>query len=208
MNKKLCGFFIGVTLFGPVCVFADANHNGDWLHQQVTQCERCHRMDSQVSSIAPSLDGMDDDYMAEQLENFRQSRRGTDSSDPVEQEMSRQANSLSDKQASKLADYYSGRERHFSNESVPGNAVNGKLLYEKHCEGCHSSLPGRFFTNSPRITYLRGTYLLAQLEKFASGERQVLKDSKHKVKMVVVARQLSDREQADIVAYVKQHYTN
>jgi len=211
MNKTLLGFLAGVSLSVPVCAFSGIDFDGDWLHQQVSQCERCHRMGGRVSSVAPSLDGMDDDYFTEQLENFRQFRRGADSFDPIEREMSERAKSLSDKQISKLADFYSTRKRRFATESVSGSAENGKPLYKKHCKGCHSSVFGRFFTGSPRITHLRGAYLYAQLEKFASGERQVRKDSKHskhKVKMVTVARQLSDRERADIVAYVKQHYSD
>lgn len=208
MHKTLLGFLVGVSLSVPVCAFSGTGSDGDWLHQQVSQCERCHRMDSRVSSIAPSLDGMEDGYFTEQLENFRQSRRDADSSDLIEREMSKQARDLSDEQVSRLADYYSARKRRFSRESVSGNAENGKLLYNKHCKGCHSSLLGRLFTGSPRITHLRGAYLLAQLEKFASGERQVRKDSKHKVKMVTVARQMSDGERADIVAYVKHHYSD
>jgi cytochrome c553 len=186
---------------------SDRNSNKA-LPQQITQCESCHSIDTKISSIAPSLDGMADDYIVEQLESFRQSKRGIDPTDAFTRDMSQQAKALSDEQISSIADYYSGRTRQLSNESVAGNVENGERLYKGQCEGCHSSMLGRYFTKSPRITHLRGSYLLAQLNQFSKDKRLVAEDSKHKVKMVAVAKKLSESEQSSIVAFIKKHYTD
>ena len=178
------------------------------LHAQITQCESCHSPDTKIPSIAPSLDGMAEDDIVEQLENFRQSKRGIEPTDAFTRDMSQQAKALRDEQIVLIADYYSGRQRQFSNESVSGNTENGQHLYKTQCEGCHSKMLGRYFTGSPRITHLRGTYLLAQLHKFSKGKRLVGEDSEHKLKMVTVAKKLRDSEQSDIVAYIKENYTD
>jgi len=208
MIPKLLLFSMLIALILPLYSHAGATDDKNTLHKRIEQCELCHSIDTKVPSIAPSLDGMADGYIVEQLENFRQSRRGVDSADQFTQDMSQQANALNDRQISLIADYYSGRKRHHSNESVSGNAENGEHLYAQLCEGCHSSILGRYFTKSPRITHLRGSYLRTQLEEFSAGKRQVMKDSEHKLKMVEVAGQLSGREQSDIVAFIKEHYTD
>lgn len=208
MSKKMWLLpTLGAMLLSLFSCASDRNSKKAEL-ELVTQCDSCHRIDSKISSIAPSLDGMPESYLVEQLENFRQSRRGTDPTDAVTREMSQQAKALNDEQVSLIGDYYSGRPRQHSNEPVTGDLENGKQLYKEQCEGCHSSMLGRYFTKSPRITHLRGPYLLAQLNQFSKGSRLVMADSKHKEKMVAVAKKLSDREQSNIVAFMKEHYTD
>ena len=195
--------YLLVALILPVTIYASGNNTADVLPQQVKQCDRCHSENSTVRSIAPSLDGMSDTYLVEQLENFRQARRGADSADPYTLEMSQQAKALDEEQVARLANYYAGRKRRPSTGTVPGNVGHGEQLYKEKCGGCHSSLFGRFFTRSPRITHLKASYILAELSEFATGERRVKHDSKHKLKMVAVAKQLNDVDRADIVAYIK-----
>ncbi|MDH5427030.1 MAG: c-type cytochrome [Nitrospirota bacterium] len=178
------------------------------LHAQITQCENCHSLATNIPSTAPSLDGMTEDYLEEQLANFKHAKRGIDPTDAMTLSMSQQAKTLSDEQISLIADYYSRRTRQLSKESVSGNAKNGERLYKEQCEGCHSSMLGRYFTNSPRITHLRGSYLLAQLNQFSKSQRVVVEDSKHKIKMAAVAKNLSESDQSNIVAFIKEHYTD
>lgn len=209
MIKKL----LWVSMLGALVVLSlyscASNHGRTYaLHEQITQCEHCHGMDTKILSIAPSLDGMPDDYIVEQLEHFRQSRRGIDPADAMTRVMSQQAKALSDEQISLIADYYSVRKRRLSNESVAGNVENGERLYKERCKGCHSSMLGRYFTKSPRITHLRGAYLLAQLNQFSKSKRLVVEDSKHKLKMVAVAKKLSETDQANIVAFIKEYYSD
>ena len=208
MQKMLWVPMLGAL--GVLSLYSCASDHGRTyaLQEQITQCEHCHGIDTKVPSIAPSLDGMPDGYMVEQLENFRQSRRGIDPADAFSRAMSQQARAFSDEQITLIAEYYSGRTRQLSKESVSGNVENGEHLYRERCEGCHSSMLGRYFTNSPRITHLRGTYLLTQLNQFAKSQRLVVEDSKHKVKMVAVAKKLSETDQADIVAFIKKHYSD
>lgn len=208
MIKKL----LLLPMFGALIVslHSCASHRGSEsaLHERIMTCESCHSRHTTVPSTAPSLDGMTAEYIVEQLENFRQSKRGFDPTDAFARDMSQQAKALRDEQITLIADYYSSRERQFSNESVSGDAQKGKQAYKAHCEGCHSSILGRYFTKSPRITHLRGTYLLAQLQKFSKGKRLVSDDSQHKLKMVTVAKKLSDSEQSNIVAFIKNYYTD
>ncbi|MDR4486623.1 MAG: c-type cytochrome [Nitrospirales bacterium] len=159
-------------------VSADDHGRTYALHEQITQCEHCHGIDTKVPSIAPSLDGMPDGYMVEQLENFRQSGEGIDPADAFSRAMSQQARAFSDEQITLIAEYYSGRTRQLSKESVSGNVENGEHLYRERCEGLPLQHVGPLCTNSPRITHLRGTYLLTQLKsicqesKTRSGRQQ------------------------------------
>lgn len=208
MIEKMVLFPILGALVLSLYSCASERNSNQTAHGLVTQCESCHGIDTKISSIAPSLDGMAESYIVEQLENFRQSKRGTDPTDALTRTMSQQAKALSDEQVSFIGDYYSGRTRQLSNELVTGDLESGERLYKEQCEGCHSSMLGRYFTKSPRITHLKGPYLLAQLDQFAKGKRLVVEDSKHKLKMVAVAKKLSDREQSNIVAFIKEHYTD
>jgi len=207
MKKMLLFPILGALVLSQYSCASDRNSKKAW-HELVTQCESCHSMNTNISSIAPSLDGMAGDDIVEQLDNFRQSKRGIDQTDALTRDMSQQAKALRDEQISLIADYYSGRTRQLSNESVSGNVENGEHLYKEQCEGCHSSMLGRYFTKSPRITHLRGSYLLAQLNQFSKGKRTVMEDSKHKLKMAAVAKKLSESEQSNIVAFIKEHYTD
>lgn len=208
ITKMLLLSILGALVLSLYSCASDRNSNQTAL-ELVTQCDNCHRIDTKISSMAPSLDGMAESYMVEQLENFRQSKRGTDPTDALTREMSQQAKSLSKEQVFLISDYYSWRTRQLSTESVTGDLENGERLYKEQCEGCHSSMLGRYFTKSPRITHLSGPYLLAQLNQFSKGKRLVVEDSKkHKLKMVAVAKKLSERDQLDIVAFIKEHYTD
>ncbi len=193
-----------ILLSSSFAGYANTNKAGEAAVQTlIEQCESCHAVEAETASIAPQLDGMDAEYLLEQLDNFRKGQRGADSTDPVTQTMIAQAQALNGSQSQAIAGQYADRDRQYSTETVEGNTRNGEGLYSEHCAGCHSSSMGRFFTNSPQITHLDGPYLLAQLKLFAANQRGFVTQDKHKAKMIKLAKRFRDAELADIVAYMK-----
>ena len=173
------------------------------LDEIIGACEECHAAGFNTQAYAPSLNGMQNSYMEEQLSNFRAGSRGASPSGEVVMEMVRQAKSLTESELSRVVDYYSDQKRLHSPETVNGDSNNGKLLYEENCAGCHAGWMGRRFTKSPYITHLEGPYLLQQLQLFASDKRSFVVDGKHKRRMTEVSKIFSPQELSDIAAYIK-----
>ena len=173
------------------------------LDEIIGACEGCHATGFGTQAYAPSLNGMQNWYMEEQLHNFRAETRGASPSGEAVMEMARQTKSLTESELSGVVDYYSHQKRLHSSETVNGDSDNGKPLYEENCAGCHAGWMGRRFTKSPYITHLEGPYLLQQLQLFASDKRSFVVDGKHKRRMTEVSKIFSPQELSDIAAYIK-----
>ncbi|RLA00760.1 MAG: hypothetical protein DRQ45_06935 [Gammaproteobacteria bacterium] len=179
------------------------NEPANGIKHIIKSCDACHGADARVPTTVPALAGLKDSYLFEQIENFKQGKRGFDTDDPLVTEMKQQLNALNKDQLQQLAKLYSRRSLLPDPATVPGNSAQGKPLYDEHCKGCHSSTIGRFMTKSPDIANMKGPYLLAQLKLFAADKRLFSVAGKHKSKMVKVAKQFNGEELADIVAYIK-----
>ena len=200
MNKILA-LSIFVTLFFTIqSCSSTTDSSNKYLKEVILQCNSCHTTEN-----IPSLNGMDAQYLIGQLENFRFDKRGMNSLSPQIQEMSKQAKKLKSNELQAIANYYEALPIIHSTETVPGDIDNGKLLYETNCQGCHSSIIGRFFTNSPQISHLNGPYILEQLSMFSRDERGFYVENKHKIKMREVSKKFSVEELSAITAYLKSN---
>lgn len=84
-----------------------------------------------------------------------------------------------------------------------GDPIKGKSLYGT-CVACHGqSAEGILATNSPNLTGMRDSYLIAQIQKFRSGLRGAKPEDVYGAQMAAMAKILPD-EQAilDVVAYI------
>jgi cytochrome c553 len=203
MNKILILLFFAVLFLTVQSCSSTAEYANENFKQTILQCNNCHSATVLTAENAPLLGGMDDQYLIEQLENFRFDKRGADSLSDATQEMSRQVKALQDDELPRIADYYEDLPIVNSTETVVGDIDNGKALYATNCEGCHSSSFGRFFTNSPKISHLKGPYILEQLTLFAANKRDFHVENKHKNKMVEVSKRFNNKELSDITAYIK-----
>lgn len=203
MNKILILLFFTVLLLTvQSCSFTAENSNNNFK-QTILGCNSCHSAIAPTANKAPLLNGMDYEYLIEQLQNFRFDKRGANSLLDATQEMSRQVKALQDDEMQSLADYYQNLPIVNSTETVVGDINNGKTLYATHCKGCHSSYFGRFFTNSPKISHLRGSYILTQLILFGANKRHFHIENKHKIKMIEVSKRFNNKELSDITAFIK-----
>jgi len=205
MNKILALSVVVVTFIGiQGCsvISKDSHKNFD---STILQCNSCHSASASTPGNAPSLAGMNNEYFIEQLKNFRNNKRGAGTLSPTIKEMSRQVKALQDEELSDIANYYENLPIFNSTETVAGDTNKGKSLYEANCQGCHSSFVGRFFTNSPKISHLKGSYILDQLTLFAANKRHFQDENKHKNKMIEVSKRFNKKELSDITAYIKSN---
>jgi cytochrome c553 len=203
MNKLLMLSFFAVPFLTVQSCSSTTEYSNENFKQTILQCNNCHSATASTADNVPLLGGMDNQYLIEQLENFRFDKRGADSLSASTQEMSRQVKALQDDELQQIANYYEVLPTVNSTETVVGDINNGKVLYATNCKGCHSSYFGRFFTNSPKISHLKGPYILEQLTLFGANKRHFYTENKHKIKMAEVSKLFNNKELSDITAYIK-----
>jgi len=203
MNKILILLFFVIPLITIQSCSSTNEDSNDNFERTISQCNSCHSATTPIAKNTPLLDGMDDEYLIEQMKNFRFNKRGVVRLSDATQEMSRQVKALQDDELLRIADYYEDLPIVNSIETVAGNINNGKALYTTNCEGCHSSYFGRFFTKSPKISHLKGPYILEQLTLFSTNKRHFYTENRHKIKMVAVSKIFNNEELSDIAAYIK-----
>jgi len=146
------------------------------------RCDRCHGREGFSSSSSPSvpnLASMDRRVIWKQLDDFRSGKRSSHVMQPI-------ANSLSLRDSADVAAYYwmmpiapdPQDDRAFPQPlSDPRHeAVAGRLIGTGDgsrglppCQACHG--PIGFVIGAPSLATQNGTYILEQIEAFASGRR-------------------------------------
>lgn len=168
------------------------------IKANIQSCQSCH--DSE--KVAPSLAGLKYQYMQEQISNYKTAKRGFDSQDLAGKQM-RDILKTNDKESlNAILAFYATQKKRFSEQSFEGNISKGKELYLTNCKGCHAGMIGRLFTSSPEIEHQRGRYIYSQLQSFKKSWRLSSDKGKHKEKMILVSKRLSDDNLTDIVAYI------
>ena len=163
------------------------------------RCDRCHGREGFSSSPAvPNLAGMDRLVVWKQLDDFRSGKRSSFVMQPI-------ANALSLQDSADVAAYYwmmpilpdPQDDRAFPQPlSDPRHeAVAVRLITAGEgsrgippCQACHG--PIGWVTGAPSLATQNATYLLEQLEAFASGKRS----NDINLRMRSIARQLTDEE--------------
>jgi len=163
------------------------------------RCDRCHGREGFSSSPSvPNLAAMDRLVIWKQLDDFRSGKRSSHIMQPI-------ANSLSVQDSADVAAYYwmmpiepdPADERAFPQPiSDPRReAVAGRLINAGDgsrglppCQACHG--PIGFVVGAPSLATQNSTYLLEQLEAFASGSRA----NDINLRMRSIATQLTDEE--------------
>jgi cytochrome c553 len=163
------------------------------------RCDHCHGREGFSSSPSvPNLAAMDRLVIWKQLDDFRSGKRSSHIMQPI-------ANSLSLQDSADVAAYYSVMpiepdpqdERAFPQPmSDPRReAVAGRLINAGDgsrglppCQACHG--PIGFVVGAPSLATQNGTYLLEQLEAFASRGRA----NDINLRMRSIATQLTDEE--------------
>ncbi len=175
----------GLTIINPVHA---TNNNAAELFQL---CATCHGSEGlgKKELNAPSLAGLPEWYLVNQLKKFREGIRGAKPEDPEGLRMHPMARTLdtyslehnrsngrwkytSDREIKSVSKFISNLTPKLpENTLLEGNHSKGKNIYMS-CMGCHGqNLAGNEAIMAPPLTYIEDWYMLEQLKKFKKGLR-------------------------------------
>lgn len=159
--------------------------------QIIQLCGVCHGSEGhgRKEILAPSIAGLPEWYLVNQLQKFRTGGRGAHPYDLTGLKMrpmarvldigSRKRNKVdgtwhyeSDKELQAIAQYVSKLKPKQPKDAIEGgDPVKGKSIY-LNCMGCHGQkAEGMVFMRAPSLVHVEGWYMLEQLKKFKSGQR-------------------------------------
>lgn len=137
-------------------------------------CAGCHGVDgNSAAPNFPKLAGLDAQYIAKQLADFKSGAR----KDPI---MSGMAAALSKKDMSDLGAYYAGQKRNPGVANLTDDTRKvAEILYRggntkfgiPACMSCHGPAGAGISPNYPAVSGQQATYTAKQLTDFKSGAR-------------------------------------
>lgn len=146
-------------------------------------CNGCHGPDgvSQGASI-PSIAGMNAEYMAEVMVQFKEGRRSATI-------MNRIARGYRDYELRKVARYFAAKKwRSVRSTQREELVTRGHQLHERYCAECHED-SGRYHDKDvPRIAGQRDNYLTTQLGLYHAGKEQLPQPSEMAEKLAEIAK--------------------
>ena len=181
--------------------------------QIVTQvCAACHGAEGvSAASANPHLAGQHPEYMALQLDHFKQGLR----KNPV---MAAMAATVSAEDAKALGAYFSEKKPKPGAAKDKAMAETGQKIYRggnsktglPACASCHSPTGAGLPVQYPRLAGQYADYTYAQLQGFVKGDRggeiktadgKVVEDVQGKI-MATVATKMSEREMKAVAEYI------
>ena len=173
--------------------------------QKYVYCTVCHgiAMGGNVVIAAPRLAGMDEWYVARQLEAFKLGWRGVHPDDAGGHEMRPMAAILSDEEIDEVSAYVAAVSAPPPPVTIEGNAERGAAIYAS-CGACHGADgQGNESLGGPPLTGLNDWYLETQLEHYVSGVRGSHPDDDYGQQMRAAAELLPNEQAiADVVRYI------
>jgi cytochrome c553 len=153
---------------------------------------------------APSIAGLPQWYVAEQLSSFQAGYRGKHADDIPGLRMRPMALTLNrEGDVESVAQYVSSLEPAFPASTLHGNAGRGAASYVV-CATCHGTDGlGNQDLHSPPIVQLDDWYLLSQLRNFKSGARGAAQGDVWGGTMRANSLVLDDQAMQDVIAYVQ-----
>lgn len=171
-------------------------------------CIACHGADGggNAALSAPGLAGQSESYLARQLWDFRDGRRGKEPGDTAGAQMQPMASVLPDGDAiADVAAYISAMPLAQPAATVEGNITNGGKLFTSKCGACHGGQGwGNEALFTPRLTVIGDWYLIRQVNNFKASMRGVHEDAKYGRQMAMMAKTVSDEELNDIAAFLNE----
>lgn len=137
-------------------------------------CVPCHQQDGSGNPAigAPNIAGLNEAYVEEQLENFRDAARGAEFNDMEGMRMRPMALSVASEDDVKAVAHYVGTMtpvRHAA--TLPGDPKAGAASFAT-CAACHGPQgAGNPDLKAPRLAGTDDWYLATQLRKFRTGLR-------------------------------------
>lgn len=197
----------GLTLtFGALLLMCSSASFADG-EKLFAPCVACHgnKGEGNATLKAPAIAGQDAAYIERQLHNFRNRRRGADSSDALGAQMQVAAAALPDEPAvAKVASYIATLPKTVAATPAPGNLHNGNNLYQGKCGACHGGkAEGNPALKAPRLAGLDASYIKRQFAQFRDGVRGKDPQDTPGRQMAMMAKTLAtERDLDDIIAFI------
>lgn len=167
-------------------------------NEKVKLCIACHSKDIANASFAyPDLNGLHPEYIIKQMKDFKSNKRASLFMGPL-------STQVEDKDLEAIANYFSALPR------IPDNAVDQNLAKQGEkifnsgfpgrmdaCTKCHGN-EGEGTAKYPRINAQHPQYLVQELKRFKSGERN--NDANEEMRKI--ARQLNEAEMSALAQYI------
>ena len=173
---------------------------------QLKTCAACHGGQGQgnPSLGAPRLAGQQADYLLQQLQGFKDGRRGYDSRDSHGAQMRAVLANLDEADLAPLAEHYAGLNAGPVTAPATPDA-SGKAAYQGTCAACHGPQgQGYALLKTPNLRILDAAYLERQLSHYAQGLRGAdAYADQHGIWMRGIALQIGgDTQRKAIVDYI------
>ena len=202
MNFRTPILLLTALLLPGLAAAGDAE-SGEALYKT---CIACHGANGagNASLNAPGIAGQSESYLARQLWDFRDGRRGKEPGDATGAQMLPMAATLPDGEAiANVAAYIAAMPKVQPAATVEGNVGHGQKLFTNRCGACHG---GRGWGNealfTPRLTAIGDWYLVRQVLNFQSNKRGVHEDANYGKQMAMMAKAVSEDELNDIAAFL------
>jgi len=171
-------------------------------------CIACHGASGEGNQAlnAPGLAGQSESYLARQLWDFRNGKRGKEPGDTAGAQMLPMAEALPDGEAiANVAAYIAALPAAAPPATVEGDVVNGQKQFTSKCGACHGGQGwGNEALFTPRLTVIGDWYLIRQVTNFQESMRGVHEDSKYGKQMAMMAKTVSKDELNDIAAFLNE----
>ncbi len=171
-------------------------------------CIACHGANGEGNQAlsAPGLAGQSESYLARQLWDFRNGKRGKEPGDAAGAMMLPMAEALPDGEAiANVAAYIAALPAATPAATVEGDVVNGQKQFTSKCGACHGGQGwGNEALFTPRLTVIGDWYLIRQVANFQESMRGVHDDSKYGKQMAMMAKTVSMDELNDIAAFLNE----
>lgn len=137
-------------------------------------CAGCHGAEGEGNAAlkAPALVNLDGDYMARQLRNFRDGKRGANPADTQGAIMATSAAALDDAAIDAIATQVAGFPDVLPAPTFEADIDNGRDYYNMVCGACHGpEAVGNEALGAPSLRGIDDAYLARQYELFRDGLR-------------------------------------
>ena len=168
----------------------------------IKHCLTCHS--TVEMQRGPLLQGLEEWYLEEQMEAFKEGSRGADTKDKNGLLMHSAVKDLPDEDLQFAAAWFANQPRPEISAVVKGDISKGKELYKTACFSCHEHPMGKFFSRSPDLYKMEDWYLMTQLRAYKAGWRGVDPRDSHGIKMKAAIEPYSIKQMQDVVAYLAQ----
>jgi len=204
MNPRTSILLLSALLLPGLAAAGDAT-SGKALYETCVACHGANGAGNEALN-APGLAGQSESYLARQLWDFKDGRRGKEPGDTTGAQMLPMAATLPDGEAvANVAAYIAAMPAARPAPTVEGDVNNGQKLFTSKCGACHGGQGwGNEALFTPRLTVIGDWYLLRQVAKFQDSMRGVHEDSKYGQQMAMMAKTVSRNELNDIAAFLNE----